>query len=211
MPGVTVLEVPQWQGSGSRGAYRLRQGAAELAGLFPAGDRVRVDTDGEPSGPRDGVAALDTLVTNLTAVRAAHASARARGRTVLTVGGDCAVDLAPVEAALAAHGDRLAVVWFDAHGDLDAPASSPSGAFHGMVLRTLLGDGPRELAPVKALRPEQVVLAGVRALDPGEREFVAGHGIRHVDVAGLADPYAVADQVTAAGAAAVHVHIDLDV
>jgi len=61
---MTVLEVPQWQGSGSRGAYRLRQGAAELAGLFPAGDRVRVDTDGEPTGTRDGVAALDTLASS---------------------------------------------------------------------------------------------------------------------------------------------------
>jgi arginase len=50
--------------------------------------------------------------------------------------------LEPVSAALARHGDGLAVVWFDAHGDLNTPESSPSGAFHGMVLRTLLGQGP---------------------------------------------------------------------
>ncbi|MDT5024912.1 MAG: arginase [Micromonosporaceae bacterium] len=211
MLGVTVLEVPQWQGSGSRGAYRLRQGASVLAGLFPAGQRVRVDTDGQPADPRDGVAALDTLAANLSAVRAAHANARASGRAVVTVGGDCGVDLAPVEAALAAHGEGLTVVWFDAHGDLNTPASSPSGAFHGMVLRALLGDGPRELAPARALRPDQVVLAGVRALDPGERAFVAEHRIRHVAAAGLANPSVLVDEVAATGAGAVYLHIDLDV
>jgi arginase family enzyme/GNAT superfamily N-acetyltransferase len=141
----------------------------------------------------------------------AHADARARGRAVVTVGGDCGVDLAPIEAALAAHGDRLTVVWFDAHGDLNTPASSPSGAFHGMVLRALLGDGPRELAPARALRPDQVVLAGVRALDPGERAFVAEHQIRHVAAAGLANPSFLVDEVAATGADTVYLHIDLDV
>jgi arginase len=136
---------------------------------------------------------------------------RLKQRSTVTVGGDCGVDLAPIEAALATHGDRLTVVWFDAHGDLNTPASSPSGAFHGMVLRALLGDGPRELAPARALRPDQVVLAGVRALDPGERAFVAEHRIRHVAVAGLADPSVLVDEVAATGAGAVYLHIDLDV
>ncbi|MEU0565103.1 arginase family protein [Nonomuraea sp. NPDC005983] len=35
------------------------------------------------------------------------------------------------------------VVWFDAHGDLNTPSSSPSGAFHGMVLRALTREGRR--------------------------------------------------------------------
>ncbi|MEH1125388.1 arginase family protein [Micromonospora sp. CPCC 206061] len=209
MQSVTVVEVPQWQASGSRTAYRLRQGAAELADFFATGERLRAATDGQPTEARDGVAALDTLVANLKAIRAARA--RALGPTVITVGGDCAVDLAPIEAALATYGDRVAVVWFDAHGDLNTPVSSPSGAFHGMVLRTLLGDGPPELAPTRTLRPDQVVLAGVRALDPAERAFVDEHAIRHVPVAGLADPAAVADEVAATGADAVYIHIDLDV
>ncbi|GLI02884.1 arginase family protein [Phytohabitans aurantiacus] len=209
MQGVTVVEVPQWQASGSRTAYRLRRGAAELADFFPSDERLRADTERQPTGARDGVAALDTLATNLHAIRATLA--RAHGSTVITVGGDCAVDLAPIEAALTRHGDRLAVVWFDAHGDLNTPASSPSGAFHGMVLRTLLGDGPSELAPTRALRPEQVVLAGVRALDAGERAFIEAQSIRHVPVAALADPGTVADEVAATGAGAVYVHIDLDV
>ena len=119
-------------------------------------------------------------------------------RTLLTVGGDCGIDVAPVESALAQHGDRLAVVWIDAHADLNTPASSPSGAFHGMVLRTLLGAGPPELAPARALRPEQVVLAGVRALDPEERRFLVEQSIRHVPPSGLTDPTALAGTLLAA-------------
>lgn len=205
-----VWQVPQWEGSGSRRPHRLRSGAAELASHFPAAQRIRVDTADRTTAKRDGVASLDTLVANLAAIRAAIADAGGNGPLVV-VGGDCGVDIAPVERALAAHAGGLAVVWFDAHGDLNTPASSPSGAFHGMVLRTLLGDGPRQLVPSATLRPEQVVLAGVRALDPGEEEFIATHAIRHVAPADLADPSVLVAEVAATGADAIHLHIDLDV
>lgn len=207
--GRPVLEVPQWQGSGSRTARRLRQGAAELAELVDPDARVRVDVGDGRGARRDGVEALDVLARNLHAVRGALAGAGPGA--VTTVGGDCGVELAPIEAALAAHESGLAVVWFDAHGDLNTPASSPSGAFHGMVLRTLLGDGPGELRPTRRLRPAQVVLAGVRALDPGERAFVADTGISHVPVPELADPAVLVEAVAGTRPQAVYVHMDLDV
>lgn len=189
-PRRTVVEVGQWQGSGSPTARRLAAGAAELAALIPGDRRIRVPI-------------TDDLGENLAAVRAAGLD----DRTVVA-GGDCGVELAPIEAALAAYGDGLAVVWFDAHGDLNTPESSPSGAFHGMVLRTLLGEGPPELAPRLTLRPSQVVLAGVRALDPSEKEFVAEHDIALVPAAELESLPSV---LAATGAKAVYLHIDLDV
>jgi arginase family enzyme len=99
------------------------------------------------------------------------------------------------------------VVWFDAHGDLNTPSSSPSGAFHGMVLRNLLGTGFPEMSPSQALRPSQVVLAGVRALDPAEKEYVEEAGIAHVEPAALAS----LPSVIPAEATALYLHIDLDV
>jgi arginase family enzyme/ribosomal protein S18 acetylase RimI-like enzyme len=209
MSDLTVIEVPQWQGSSRPTARLLRRGAAELAGMVPAVQHLKVDVAAGAGATRDGVGGLDALVRNLQAARVAVA--KAQGRTTVTVGGDCAADLAPVEAALAAHGEQLAVVWLDAHGDLNTPASSPSGAFHGMVLRTLLGDGPDDLRPRHALAPRQVVLAGARALDPEERSFIDSAGIRHLGVAELADPAALAEAVAATGASAAYVHIDLDV
>jgi arginase family enzyme len=164
--------------------------------MIPADRRVRAPlADGEPSVP--------LLAANLAAIRSAMGEPPR-----VTVGGDCGVEVAPVEAALAEHGDGLVVVWFDAHADLNTPESSSSGAFHGMVLRTLLGEGPAELLPHRPLRPSQVVLAGVRALDPAEKEYLEAAGLAHVEVAGLADLPSV---VEAAGARAVYLHIDLDV
>jgi very-short-patch-repair endonuclease len=152
MPRRTVLEIGQWQGSGSPTARRLGAGAAELAALVPANKRVRVP-----------VSDKSTLSENLVMTRAALGD-----RPDVVVGGDCGVEVAPIEAALAAYGDGLVVVWFDAHGDLNTAESSPSGAFHGMVLRTLLGSDFPEISPLRTLHPGQVVLAGVRALDPAE-------------------------------------------
>ncbi|GAB2801717.1 hypothetical protein GCM10027176_02410 [Actinoallomurus bryophytorum] len=192
MPEITVVEAPQWQGSASGTARRLREGARLLAGLVPAAaERVRVDITDETGD--------HVLAANAAKIRAALEGRR--GLT-LVAGGDCGVELEPVAAAVRRHGDRLAVVWFDAHGDLNTPESSPSGAFHGMVLRTLLGEGPGGLVPDRPLRREQVVLAGARALDPAERAYADGLPIAF-DTAALMN--AVGD------AEAVYVHLDLDV
>ncbi|MFI6857394.1 arginase family protein [Streptomyces sp. NPDC050416] len=210
MGGPVVLEVAQWQGSGAPTARRLPSGAAWLAGLIPAGRRRTVTIDDGVGEARGGVRNADVLERHLVAVRAALAEVPA-GEPAVTVGGDCAVDLAPVEAALCAFGDRLTVVWFDAHGDLNTPESSPSGAFHGMVLRALIGDGPEGLRPARSLAADRVVLAGTRSLDPGEQDFVASRGVRHLGVEQLAGPGPLLAAVRATGAEAVYVHIDLDV
>ncbi|WP_406284126.1 arginase family protein [Embleya sp. NBC_00896] len=209
MPDPTVVEIAQWQGSSTPTARRrLPEGAARLAALASPSGHLRALTDDAPGTAHAGVAHADVLAHNLAAARDAVARA---GHPVVTVGGDCAVDLAPIEAAVRRHGDRLAVVWFDAHGDLNTPATSPSGAFHGMILRALLGEGPAELSPERALRPGQVVLAGVRALDEGERAYIDRHGIPVLPPARLADPADLVAAVTTTGADAVHIHIDLDV
>ncbi|MFD1503071.1 GNAT family N-acetyltransferase [Streptosporangium lutulentum] len=180
---MTVVEVPQWQGSGSATAVRLAEGAALLGDMIPEAERVRIQVAG-------------TLKE--TAERTRTALDRVRDGLVVTVGGDCGVELEPIAAALRRYGERLTVIWFDAHADLNTPDSSPSGAFHGMVLRTLLGDGPPELVPDQVLRPEQVVLAGVRALDAAESDFARATGI-----AGRSAP--------GEKTAALYIHIDLDV
>jgi arginase family enzyme len=87
----------------------------------------------------------------------------------LVLGGCCCAHVGAVEG-LAARNDRLALVWFDAHGDLNTPESSPSGNLWGMPLRMLLDSG--------AVEPQDVILLGSRNLDPPEREYVASTGLR---------------------------------
>nr|WP_055502945.1 arginase family protein [Nonomuraea pusilla] len=197
----TVLCVPQWQGSASGHAPRLAPGALRAAGLVPAGARVTVPVLDDPGEKRDGTRALDVLVENLRRTEEALAGI---DDAVITVGGDCGVDLAPITAARARHGDRLTVLWIDAHPDVYHPDTLPSGAFHGMVLRTLLGDGPAPLTPARPLDPAQVILAGVRAGDVTERDYLRRTGLR---VHGVEDVEAAFDGVTGP----VYVHIDLDV
>lgn len=122
--------------------------------------------------------------------------------TAVVVGGDCAVAAAGIEAAVQRH-PTACVVWFDAHPDLNSPATSPSGAFSGMVLRAAIEAGD--------VAAERVVVAGARSWDEGERAFADEAGIRALTVAELDDPAALVDAVAATGADSVYVHVDLDV
>jgi arginase family enzyme len=86
----------------------------------------------------------------------------------LVLGGCCCAHVGAVEALSARHG-RIAVVWFDAHGDLNTIESSPSGNEWATPLRMLLDSG--------AIRADDVALVGARNLDPPEEEFIAANGI----------------------------------
>ena len=74
-----------------------------------------------------------------------------------------------------------------------------------------VGDTEAGLAPATALRPSNLVLAGVRSIDLGEELFVSAEGIAMVGAAELESPDALIAAIEATGAASVYVHIDLDV
>lgn len=208
MPATFVV-VPQWQGSGSSRALRLVDGANAIRGDLPSAATTYIDVPEEAGEAQDsGVHRLTTLQTIQTALRSALATTSG---TVMTVGGDCGVELAAVEHAVSRADGPVAVVWIDAHGDLNTPDSSPSGAFHGMVLRTLLGDGPSQLAPREVLSPQRVFLAGTRSLDDAEAEFISENEIPLFSPAELADPATIVAAIAASGATNVYLHVDLDV
>lgn len=197
----TVLCVPQWQGSASEQAPQLAVGAERTAALLAADRLVVVPVAGGGAEITDGIRARDVLVENLRLVGDALAKI---DDFVITVGGDCGVDVAPVAAARQRYGDELTVLWIDAHPDVYGPGDLPSGAFHGMVVRTLLGDGPAPLTPAQTLTPAQVILAGVRAGDAGEREYLSRTGLRVYGVDQLAQAFDGLSGPT-------YVHLDLDV
>ena len=86
----------------------------------------------------------------------------------LVLGGCCCSHVGAVEGLSAGH-DRIGLVWFDAHGDLNTPETSPSGNAWGMPLRMLIDSG--------AVESRHVALVGARNLDPPEAEFIAASGI----------------------------------
>ena len=195
---------------------QLLDGAAAIAGDLPASATTTVDVPmeaGESLGT--GVHRLSSIAAIRDRALAALSELSAIGEgTVVTIGGDCGAELASVEHAVASREPgRVALVWLDAHADLNTPDTSPSGAFHGMVLRALLGEAPEPLAATGTakLSPETVVLAGTRELDDGEAAYVDEAGIRTLSPDRLHTPDALVAAVEATGAEAVYVHVDLDV
>src|SRR3989449_8844928 len=87
----------------------------------------------------------------------------------LILGGCCCSHVGAIEGLAARH-ERLGVVWFDAHGDLNTPESSPSGNEWGMPLRMVIDGG--------AVDEEDVALLYARDLDPPEQEFLTGSRVR---------------------------------
>jgi arginase family enzyme len=110
----------------------------------------------------------------------------------LVLGGCCCAHIGAVEGLAARYG-RLGLVWFDAHGDLNTPESSPSGDLWGMPLRMLLDAG--------AVEPQDVVLLGARNLDPPEREYIASIGLR-------TDPDQIGEALD--GTEGVYIALDVD-
>lgn len=218
MPTPIFLLMPEWQGSPSSRAMQLAEGAASLREDLPASRTLEVPV------PLEAGDAMGTPVARLSSLLRARDAARtllteateAEADTVpITLGGDCASSLAGLEAAVRAHGDGLAVLWLDAHADLQHPSTSPSGAASGMALRHALGDGSPDLAFTTPVTPENVVLVGTRATDPEEIAEITARNIVVINDASDtgADEFGqrVADRLTASHATAVYVHIDLDV
>jgi len=87
----------------------------------------------------------------------------------LILGGCCCSHIGAIEGLSARH-DDLAVVWLDAHGDLNTPDTSPSGNQWGMPLRIAIDSG--------AVDPHRVGLVGARDLDPAEEAFISIDGVR---------------------------------
>ena len=184
---------------------RLVDGAEAIRGDLPSASTRVVDVPleaGDSQGTTVHRLSSIALVRDRLVEQLATASS-----PVITIGGDCGVELGAIGHVTA---PDVAVVWFDAHPDLNTPESSSSGAFCGMVLRTLLGDGPHGLVPAAPLTPSQVVLVGARAFDPDEDAYIAEHSVRSVGV-DAATPEAIVAAVEATGAASVYIHIDVDV
>jgi arginase len=207
----TFLVVPEWQGSVSSRAMSHADGAFAIHGDLPSSATVLVEV------PAEAGDALGTGVHRYSAVRrvrdrTAEALGGARG-TPIAVGGDCGIALAPVAAASAAHPGEVAVLWLDAHPDLNTPETSPSGAFNGMVLRAIAGDGAEGLALEgdERVPASRIVLGGVRAIDDGEQAFIDAEEMTVLGVEEFADAAAAIRAITATGATRVYVHIDLDV
>jgi arginase len=130
----------------------------------------------------------------------------------IVLGGDHSLAMGSVSGV--ARG-RVGVIWVDAHADFNTPETSPSGNIHGMPLAVLCGLGhPRLTEVFQAVDPKDVVLIGVRSVDPGEARLLKEMGVRvytmhEVDRLGIA-PIAE-EALSYLEGLPLHVSLDADV
>jgi len=140
----------------------------------------------------------------------------------LVLGGDHSIAMGTVAGTAAHYHEKeqpIGLIWFDAHGDMNVPESSPSGNIHGMPLAHLLGKGDPDLKNILGfspkVKPENVALIGIRAIDAGERKIIRDSGIhaftmREIDEHGMAAVARRALEVVNDGTAGFHVSFDVD-
>lgn len=192
-------------GAGPR--HLLESGLPER--LRAAGHEVEVTEIRLPEAFHTEVTAGIALMRR---VAEAVATARAAGRLPVVLPGNCGMAVGTVSGLGAA---STGVLWFDAHGDLNTPETTPTGFFDGMGYAILLGHGWQQLAaaiPGFAPLPaaNAALLAG-RDLDPGERELIARTGMLALPpdrVRSEAGHRALADLGRRVGQ--LYVHVDLD-
>ncbi len=233
---VHVVGAPLDHGAGRRGVG-MGPSALRIAGLHDALARIgyRVVDHGdvtipapETCPPGDPKAKYLPLVSQACReVAAAVQKTLADGGIPLVIGGDHSIAIGTI-SGVAAHQrerrgpdgpSRVGVIWFDAHGDINTPETSPSGNIHGMPVACLLGRGPEPLVsigfPGPKLNPAKVVQIGLRDLDEVEKRDLRASGIytftmEDIDRRGMATVVEQAMEIVTNGTDLLHVSFDVD-
>ncbi len=195
---------------------RLKSGLEELG--------YAVEYLGNVEPPMPELAYVSGDLRHLTAVRdvCAKVCERAaemvsRGAFPLFLGGDHSISIGTVSGV--AEAGRTGVIWLDAHADFNTHETSPSGNIHGMPLGVLAGHGHPDLVSIggfgASVRPEDVVIVGLRSVDRQEQNLLRGAGVRAYTMKEI-DAYGVARVVRQALKGLshldrVHLSFDLDV
>jgi arginase len=226
MTAAAIIGAPLDLGAGRRGVD-MGPSAIRYAGLE---ERLRglgvdaVDWGNVTAAVAEATAEHDARARFLPAIRATCeriaglvGAALDEDRIPIVLGGDHSIALGTL-AGLASRRGPGAVLWFDAHGDLNTPETTPSGNVHGMPLAAALGHGGAGFESAEwrlpALEPERVAVIGARELDPGERALIAElelsvHTMSDIDRRGIQAVVLEALE-RAAGAAFVHISLDMD-
>jgi arginase len=145
------------------------------------------------------------------------------GELPLTIGGDHSIaigSLSGVVKGFRKQDQRLGLIYFDAHADMNTPDTTPSGNIHGMPLAALLGYGAPELVNVAGFAPKfdpkLCAHVGARDIDPGERELIRRLGMRfftmrEIDERGMAACMDDAIRIAEQGSGGFAVTFDVDV
>lgn len=195
---------PQWQGSGL--TNQLAAGAETLKRYFKGTDLIEIPLSTKGTETVDNIKCFHPVLEQAISFKSVVEKTKPARMT--TIGGDCGIEIIPISYLNKIYDGNLGIVWIDAHPDLNTPESSPSKTFHGMPLRTLLGEGHPQILKLlfSTIEVSQVCTVGLRDIDPPEQDYITKHG-----VAGIAncDLSAIRDRL--GNVSKLYIHLDLDV
>jgi arginase len=221
---IRPILAPVWLGSERPG---VELGPAEISHrltgarlLPPIEIPTHAPADARTRLHRGDLSFLNEILEANEAIATVVQTTIAAGELAVTIGGDHSIALGTLVGAAKAC-DRLGVLWFDAHLDMNTPETSPTGHLHGMPLAASLGFGPAALTEIGGfspkLSPSDLVVLGHRDIDAGEVALVALESIwtRSMD-AWRADGILAAldcalERLSDPGIDAIHVSFDVDV
>jgi arginase len=173
--------------------------------LTLSGHDVEVDEIGKIKGLDDREIATGFAVCSAVADKVRESEAQ--GRFPIVLSGNCLTTC----GALAGE-SADSIIWFDQHGDINTPETSPYGFLDGMALATALGLCWRPMANAipgfQPIDPTKCLLVDARDLDPDEKLLLDRLPVIRAEVGDAADKVTGLLQ---AGARRTHLHIDLDV
>jgi arginase len=230
---VSLIGVPLDLGAGRRGvdmgpsAFRVAGVNAKVAEqgyeVLDLGDLdVSIQETRQPGDPR--LKYLAEIRHTCEMLRDRVMSALGEGSMPIVLGGDHSIamgTIAGVSRYHAEHGQqRVGLIWFDAHGDMNTPATSPTGNIHGMPLAVALGIGEPSLVGLAGggkpmVDGSRAAVVGLRDVDVAERANIRESGIgaftmRDIDERGMRAVMEEAIKRATSGTAGIHVSFDLD-
>ena len=228
---IAIIGVPLDLGSGRRGVD-MGPSAVRVANLNARLGEIGFDVDdlgnvpvAQPETHPEGhprAKYLPQITQTCTHLAELVERQMAAGSCPLVLGGDHSLAVGTVSGVskhLRDRGEKLGMIWIDAHTDMNTPATSPSGNVHGMPLACCIGLGPKELTDIfgysPKVAPENVALVGIRSVDDDERDNVQRSGVhaftmRDIDERGMRSVIEESIRIAGSGTAGFHVSLDMD-
>jgi arginase len=228
---VHIIGVPMDLGAGRRGVD-MGPAALRVAGL---GARIRalgydvvdegnvfVEQPERLAEERSEARFLEEIAHACTRLAEKTKEVLDGGGLPVVLGGDHSIAVGSV-SGVSAHfrerGEKVGVIWLDAHADMNTPDTTVSGNVHGMPLASIMGRGPKELTDIFGFAPKvdprNVALIGIRDIDDGERRLIKEIGVRaftarEMDERGMNAIMDEALEIATAGTAGYHLTLDVD-
>lgn len=203
-----ILVNGQWQGGAD---LSVLHGAKEIESLYLNGihyDTAYTSDDKTHLTLRKNILGYEILRKQME--QTLQALKTEQPTKLFTIGGGCDADFPSIAYMNEKYKGNLKVLYFDAHGDINAPEESESKLFYGMLLRCLIENSPFSMAE-RSLKPEQLISIGARDLDNSELHFMSETHISRVTIEDVLKDRSKLKKLISAKNQKFYIHLDLDV